>query len=91
MNDIGVKIESPKELSGISPAPETDIDNEVDPLSIEDPDVGTAKDPLNVEDTVGTEVKPEVCDENAKDDNLSEKHSNNTDAVPAEDIKGKIL
>ncbi|CAH2048830.1 unnamed protein product, partial [Iphiclides podalirius] len=90
MNDIGVKIaESPKELSGISPAPEVDVHNEVDPLSIEDPDDGIAKDPLNVEDTVGTEGKPESCDENTKEDNLSEKQNNDTDVitVPSEKVK----
>ncbi|XP_068633335.1 uncharacterized protein [Battus philenor] len=88
MNDIGVKItESPKDLSGTSPATEI-VDNEVDPLSIEDSEVGTAKDPLNVDDHVEVEEKAESCDDNAKEDNLSESQIKDTNlAVQSENVK----
>ncbi|CAG4959148.1 unnamed protein product [Parnassius apollo] len=92
MNDIGVKIaESPKDLSGVSPAPEIGVNNEVDPLSIDDSEAGIAKDPLNVEDNVGIEEKPESCDEYAKEDNISESQTNDNDTSQSEKIKEVLL
>ncbi|KPJ07025.1 hypothetical protein RR48_04045 [Papilio machaon] len=90
MNDIGVKItESPKDISGISPAPES-VDNDVDPLSIEDTDVGSAKDPLNEVDN-GVEEKKESCDDNAKEDNISESPNDEILTVQPETIKEVLL
>ncbi|XP_013170098.1 PREDICTED: uncharacterized protein LOC106119602 [Papilio xuthus] len=91
MNDIGVKItESPKDISGISPAPEISVDNDVDPLSIEDTDVGSAKDPLNEVDNV-VEEKKESCDDNAKEDNISESPNEEILTVQPETIKEVLL
>ncbi|XP_013145580.1 PREDICTED: uncharacterized protein LOC106108840 isoform X3 [Papilio polytes] len=91
MNDIGVKTaESPKDISEISPAPEISVDNEVDPLSLEDTDVVTGKDPLKEGDNV-VEEKRESCDDNAKEDNISESPNDETIAVQPETIKEVLL
>lgn len=85
MSDIIVKpVDSPKEPSVEVPLPEA-VENEVDPLAI-DEEVGKLK-----------ETKPEekagCCDENAKEESVSESQNEDSDnlALQSEKIKGKAL
>lgn len=86
MNDIGIKIvESPKDrLLGaeVSPTPEADNENEVDPLSI-DEDV---KDPLVLVDV--KKESEDICDDNAKEDPVSEPQNTESDSLQATTVNG---
>lgn len=89
MNDIGIKIvESPKDRllgADVSPTPEVENENEVDPLSIDD----DVKDPLVVVD-VKTECE-DNCDDNAKEELVSETQNKDSDTLQAsETVKGTI-
>lgn len=91
MNDISVKlVESLKEqpCAAVSPSGEAGAENEVDPLAIDDAEVG-GKAP-QLEDT--KEEKAGICDENAKEEKLSENARDdcyNLVALEAEKIKGQ--
>lgn len=95
MNDISVKIaESVKEqpvadetLTAVAGA-----ENEVDPLAIEDSELGVTKDSLNEEVAPGKVEKAGICDENAKEEKLSENDKVECDklvALQVARIKGK--
>lgn len=79
MNDIGIKIvESPKDRllgTDVSPTPEVDNENEVDPLSIDE----DAKDPLVIVDF--KKESEENCDENAKEEPVNQSQNTESDSL----------
>ncbi|KAL0838566.1 hypothetical protein ABMA28_016668 [Loxostege sticticalis] len=97
MNDISVKTEETvKEQppADETPSAEPAGENEVDPLAIEDSEVGATKDPLNEEVTPEILEKAGICDENAKEEKLSENDKAECDklvALQAERIKEELL
>jgi hypothetical protein len=94
MNDISVKIvESLKEVTVAAVSPVVSGgDNEVDPLALEESELGGTNDSVAETVTNGDDEKAGNCDENAKEEKLNEnghKVKDNLVALQAEKIKGK--
>lgn len=86
MNDISLKIvESPKSHGGVevSPNAEAVVDNEVDPLAIDEAELDKLKEvsvPVPQEEADEKSIeKAGNCDENAKEKSLSENRNESSD------------
>lgn len=99
MNDISLKIvESPKSLGGVeaSPTVETVVENEVDPLAIDDADLDKLKAVLApVQEAVEEKAEGTAgnCDDNAKEKSISENQNGSSDNfvnVQIENVKEEI-
>ncbi|XP_075978149.1 uncharacterized protein LOC142977905 isoform X2 [Anticarsia gemmatalis] len=100
MNDISLKIvESPKSLGGVeaSPSAEAIIENEVDPLAIDDAELEKLKEvSVPVSQDAAEEKADEKagnCDDNAKEKSLSESQNESSDNfvnVQSKDAKEEI-
>ncbi|CAH0692036.1 unnamed protein product [Spodoptera exigua] len=85
MNDISLKIvESPKSHGGVdvSPTGDTSAENEVDPLAIDEGELDRVKEPVSQEAELEKvdEEKAGNCDDNAKEENLSESQTGSSDS-----------
>lgn len=91
MNDISVKlVESLKEqpVAAESSCGEANAENELDPLAIDDAEVGGK---VSLVDDTKKDEKAGICDENAKEEKLSKNARAECDklvALEAEKIKG---
>ncbi|KAF9795842.1 hypothetical protein SFRURICE_003304 [Spodoptera frugiperda] len=85
MNDISLKIvESPKSHGGVdvSPTGDTSAENEVDPLAIDEGELERVKEPVSQEAVLEKvdEEKAGNCDDNAKEENISESQTGSSDS-----------